>query len=76
MVNVSQLMIEEILSDSIGDIRSTILNLIFASLKSLYDELSPGKFSESINFFYTFFSVSFQYPMVSLDAKAEAEASL
>lgn len=33
MVNVSQQIIDEILSNSIGDIRSTVINLIFASLK-------------------------------------------
>ncbi|XP_046423151.1 cell cycle checkpoint protein RAD17 isoform X1 [Neodiprion fabricii] len=33
MVHVSQHIVEEILSNNIGDIRSTVINLIFASLK-------------------------------------------
>jgi len=37
MLYVSQQHIDEILSNSVGDVRSAVLNLIFISLKGIYE---------------------------------------
>lgn len=39
MLHVSQNKVDEILSNSIGDIRNALLNLIFISLKGKYNKL-------------------------------------
>lgn len=36
MLNVTQRHIDEILSNSIGDVRNAVLNLIFVSLKGIF----------------------------------------